>query len=419
MAEDGLLSPLELVLGRPLGIDPGSPALPDDDPRTLPLTVLEESVRKGLERPPCLVLFSGGRDSSGVLAVSVRVARRLGLAPPVPFTLRFPGVAEAEEGEWQEHVVRHLGLGDWVRRDVDDQLDLLGPYATRVLLRHGVVWPPNTFVLSLAAQAAKGGSVLTGSFGDELFAPDPRLLDTQAAHGGGTALRARRLMRIGLSHSPKAVRRRVARWRHVKDHQLPPWLSRDIRPLARSALAAELAEMDLSWDAGIRSAWRRRYTQVVRRVLEMLAEDESVALVMPFADPKFRVAFARFGGSKGFRSRTEAMHALFEGRLPPDVLQRSSKAVFSGVFWNRRSRAFAQDWSGAGLDPRWVDLDALRQVWSWDPASPGRPDFRSAALLQAAWLAAEGHLTPVSPTRRSSPTGSRTTTEGPPTVSAL
>ncbi|MFN2487736.1 MAG: hypothetical protein ABR609_14220, partial [Acidimicrobiia bacterium] len=76
----------------------------------------------------------------------------------------------------------------------------------------------------------------------------------------------------------------------------------------------------------------------------------------------------------------------------------SSKAAFGGVFWNRRSHAFAREWTGGGLDPRLVDTDVLRQIWNWDPEAPERPDFRTAALLQAAWLATEGHVTPVSPT---------------------
>lgn len=400
MAEGDLLTPLELALGRPLGIDLGAPVLPEDDPSLSPLAILEDAVRDGLEHPPCLVMFSGGRDSSGVLALAVRLARDQDLEPPIPFTLRFPGVVESEEGKWQERVIRHLGVADWVRREIDDELDLLGPFATGMLLRHGTVWPPNAFVLSVAAEAAVGGSVLTGSFGDEMFASDTRLVATRAALSGEASLGLRDFLRIGLAHSPMAVRRRVASRRYVKDHHVPPWVSHGLRSRARSAIAEDLAEMDLRWDDDVRSAWRRRYTQMVRRLLEALAVDGGSRLVSPFGDPRFRVAFARLGGVRGFGSRTEAMQALFTELLPPDVLQRSSKALFGGVFWNRRSQVFARDWAGEGLDPRWVDLDVLRRVWSWDPAAPDRPDFRSAALLQAAWLATEGHVTPVSPSSR-------------------
>lgn len=396
MAEDRLLTPLELVLGRPLGIDPDAPALPDIDPHTLPLDIIQDTIRQGLERPPCLVMFSGGRDSSGVLAVAAGVARRLGIEPPIPLTFRFPAVAEAEEDEWQEGVVRHLGLGEWIRHEIDDELDLLGPYATRVLLRHGTIWPPNAFVLSIATEAAEGGSVVTGSFGDEMFHPDPRFVRALAAREEETFTRVRNLLRTGLVRSPRWIRRRVAARRYLKDHHLPPWLSRDLLPEARSAVAGELAEMTDRWDTAIRAAWRGRYTQVVERVLRILAADGDSRLVAPFGDPRFRVAFARLGGAMGFRSRTEAMQALFDGLLPPPLLQRSTKAVFGGVFWNRRSHAFARDWTGRGLDPSLVDTDVLRRLWTWDPEASDRPDFRSAALLQAAWLTAEGHFTPVS-----------------------
>ena len=400
MAEDRLLTPLELVLGGPLGIERDTPPLPDVEPGMTPLAILEDAIRLGLERPPCLVLFSGGRDSSGVLAVATGLARRLGLELPIPLTFRFPGIAGAEEGEWQEQVVRHLALDNWLRHDIDDQLDLLGPYATRVLLKHGIIWPPNAFVLSIATEAAEGGSVVTGSFGDEMFDPVSRLVATRSAAAGESLLGARNLLHMGLVLSPKSVRRRVAGRRYLKEHHLPPWLSQGLLPEARLAVANELADMHLRWDTAIKAAWRRRYTQVVGQVLEMLADDGGSRLVAPFGDPRFRVAFARLGGSRGFRSRTEAMQGLFEGLLPTTLIQRSSKATFGGVFWNRRSLAFARDWTGAGLDPHLVDIEVLRQLWNWDPTGPETPDFRSAALFQAAWLAAKGHVTPVSPARR-------------------
>ncbi|HEY2429742.1 MAG TPA: hypothetical protein VGI06_12480, partial [Acidimicrobiales bacterium] len=60
--------------------DPGAPARSD------PRAALEAAILDGLRRPPCIVAFSGGRDSSAVLAVAVDAARRHGLAPPVPLT---------------------------------------------------------------------------------------------------------------------------------------------------------------------------------------------------------------------------------------------------------------------------------------------------------------------------------------------
>lgn len=400
MAEDFLLTPLELVLGRPLGTDRDALALPEVKPGISALEVIEESLREGLASPPCVVMYSGGRDSSALLAVAVGLARRLGLELPIPFTFRYPGVAEADESQWQEEVIRYLGIEKWERREVGDELDFLGPHAKEVLLRHGNVWPPNAFVMSVAAKAAEGGSVVTGSFGDEMFQPDPQQRRIRAALEKEGLFSGRDLARIGLVVAPRPVRRAVATRRFLKSDHLPPWLSAEVLPSARRAMAGELAEMHLRWDAAIRAAWRNRYTQVVGRVLSLLAADRDARHVAPFGDPRFRVAFAHLGGSGGFRSRTEAMQALFADLLPATLLKRSSKATFGGVFWNRHSLEFARGWDEDGLDRRLVDVGVLRQIWTWDPTARARPDFRSAALFQAAWLAAAGRVTPVSRAQR-------------------
>jgi asparagine synthetase B (glutamine-hydrolysing) len=62
--------------------------------------VLERVLVRSLQRPPCLVAFSGGRDSAGVLAAASHAARRHGLPLPIPATYRFPGAAEVDESEW-------------------------------------------------------------------------------------------------------------------------------------------------------------------------------------------------------------------------------------------------------------------------------------------------------------------------------
>ena len=76
-------------------------------PCPLPVTVptpraaLDEILVQELSQPPCLVSFSGGRDSSVLVAAALDVARRRGLPEPVSFTLRYPGAADAEESVWQ------------------------------------------------------------------------------------------------------------------------------------------------------------------------------------------------------------------------------------------------------------------------------------------------------------------------------
>ena len=70
-----------------------------------------------------------------MLAVATHVARRDGLPEPVPITRVFPQVSESDENEWQEAVVRHLGLADWQRVVIEDELDVIGPIATQHLAR--------------------------------------------------------------------------------------------------------------------------------------------------------------------------------------------------------------------------------------------------------------------------------------------
>src|SRR5438874_582354 len=81
------LTPLEVACGRALDVEVDTPPLPDVD--CDPLTALERACLPALERPPCVVSFSGGLDSSVVLAAAGRAARRAGLAEPIPVTHRF------------------------------------------------------------------------------------------------------------------------------------------------------------------------------------------------------------------------------------------------------------------------------------------------------------------------------------------
>ena len=67
--------------------------------------------------------------------------------------------------------MRHLGLHDWLRIDVTDDLDLVGPVAAPLLRRFGPLWPPNSHFGGLLAAHARGGTFVTGVGGDELFEP--------------------------------------------------------------------------------------------------------------------------------------------------------------------------------------------------------------------------------------------------------
>jgi asparagine synthetase B (glutamine-hydrolysing) len=371
------LSPLEVAGGIVTGTDP----LPRDDVAAeAPAAALEAALLAALSRRPCVVSFSGGRDSSVVLAAATVAARRHGLPLPVPVTLRFPGHEASAESSWQELVVRHLGLDDWIRLDRPD-LDLVGPAARQVLLTHGLLWPFNAHFHGPIFAAARGGSALTGIGGDELFGPS-RWWSVEDVLTRRRRPRARDVLALGLAVSPRRVRRRVTERRLVVPF---PWLRPEPRAELTRRLAAAEADEPLSWRR--RFAWRAaaRYLRVGTAALAALAADDDVDVRHPFLDRGFVRALGALPADARFRVRDDAMRGLFGELLPDPVLARRSKASFDSVFWNDASREFAARWTGAGLDESIVDRDALLREWRSDTPSP-----RTFTLLQSVWLATEG-----------------------------
>jgi asparagine synthetase B (glutamine-hydrolysing) len=372
------LTALEVAAGVPSGGDPHAPSLPPSRPNDTPREALERAIIVALKRPPCLVSFSGGRDSSAVLATAVHAARRNGLRLPIPVTLRFPTAPETDESAWQDRVVGHLGLDDWVRLEFNDELDLVGPIARRVLQSHGLVWPSNAHFHVPILEAATGGSLLTGIDGDVLFG-GWRWVRAASVLAGSARPEPRDALRIGLALAPTPLRRLVERRRARVGL---PWL----RPLAARALgrswAMEAAQEPLRWDARVRWWASRRYLRVNLWTFDLLAGDADAHVVHPLADPEFLTAVSRAGGRSGWGDRTQIMRMLFGDLLPEEVLTRVSKAVFDQVFWSSSSRSLIEHWQGEGVDPELVDPAALYLAWS----SP-RPPALTSSLLQAAWLA--------------------------------
>src|SRR5690242_14000691 len=100
-----------------------------------PVEALRDIVRKALLAPPCFITFSGGRDSSAMLALASQVAEHEGLPAPIALTAEFPGAAQSVEREWQELVIRSVKVLEWIRRSYGDELDLIGPVATDLMRR--------------------------------------------------------------------------------------------------------------------------------------------------------------------------------------------------------------------------------------------------------------------------------------------
>jgi asparagine synthetase B (glutamine-hydrolysing) len=388
------LSPLELACGLVLGVDPPSGA-----PRRAracsesPRSALERAILPGLRRPPCLVSFSGGRDSSLVLAAATQLARREGLPDPIPVTNRIRGAVLADESHWQEALVRHLRLVAWERCEHTDELDAVGPYAQRVMRRHGLLWPFNVHFHLPLLDRAGGGSLLTGIGGDELFGAAARTRLAAVLTGSAPARRADALRVAGLL-APAGLRERVL----ARRHPVPfPWL----RPPAQYALARALAATDAREPQGVRSRlrfWHRlRSLRIGAASMDLLARDNDVRLLHPLSDDAVWNAFGRAARPHGFRDRTDGMRRLFGDLLPDDLLTRPDKATFDEAFWTGSAEAFARDWAGDGVPLAVVDPHALRRHWS----SPA-PRAQSFTLLQAAWLASEARVTSAGPAHRAS-----------------
>lgn len=379
------LTPLETASGFIFGEDPQTPDLPTEEPRA-PVVVFESVVRDALRRSPCGVAFSGGRDSSAVLAAAVVVARREGLPLPVPITLRFPESAESDETSWQEEVIRHFGLEDWIRVEIRAELDCVGPVATTALERHGLYWPANAHSLIPQMELVKGGSLLTGNGGDIALEPPPWATRPLAVLGRESRPTPRDILRFGFALSPPRLR--LAALRRREWEPLPcPWLQPEALRAVEDLSRVEAARQPMRLNKRLSWAWRLRPIQLGLAALDSFAADLDVKLVQPFHSPSFLASLARTARTFRLADRTQAMHMLFSDSLPHAVRARATKAAFTDVFWNRHSRAFAGDWDGEGADPALVKVGVLRDLWR---SPEGREHFRSCTQLQASWLASDG-----------------------------
>ena len=371
------LTPLEVASGLVLGVGPDRLPRRRRGRYETPLEALEAVVRPALERPPCLVSFSGGRDSSAVLAVAASVARREGLPLPVPATNHFPEVPTADETDWQEKVVRALRLDDWLRLEFGDELDCVGPVAGAVLLRHGLIWPCNAHFHTPLLEAADGGSLLTGIGGDEAFGSSRRRRAALVLTGKVRPVR-RDALRVAFGLAPQALRRRVVR----RDAPRDAWL----RPAAQAWIAREWAQFasgePLRWRAHVSWLSRLRYLDIGLGSLDLLASDEDVRLVHPFASTRFLEALA--ASPPPDADRTSSLRAVVGSLLPEDVLERSTKSSFDGAFFSTHSRAFAASWAGEGADAEIVAVERLAEHWRSE-----RPVGRTFTQLQASWLATQ------------------------------
>lgn len=374
------LSRWELATGLALGGERGPDPPVDVSGCANPRAALEAAMLEPLSLSPCVVSFSGGRDSSAVLAVATHVARRQGLPDPVPVTLRFPGVASTDESRWQELVIGHLGLRDWERISIGDELDLLGPVARAALLTHGLLWPPNSYFHVPILERAVGGALLTGVDGDGLLG-GWRWHRTQAVLSRRVRPEARDPARVALALSPPRVRQR---WMRPSVLRVVPWIRNGARPKLEALVRTDAAREPRRWDRRIAYYRRRRYLALTARSLELLGASRRVAVSHPLLAPEFLSSVARDGAASGYGDRTSTMLALFRDVLPRELLTRRGKGEFGRALWRHEARAFTDGWDRRGVDTELVDPDRLREAWAAE-----NPLFGTITLLHEAWLAAQ------------------------------
>ncbi len=338
---------------------------------------------QALRRPPCLVSFSGGLDSSALLALAVHVARREGLPDPVPATLVFPSSQAADEHAWQERVLDRLGVAEHRRFEFTDELDAVGPVAAPVLRRHGLIWPFNLHFHVPIIESAAGGAVVTGFGGDELGRASSSLWAERAVAArriGGP----RELARVAYALAPGPVKwlREYARGEDYLEGF--GFLTEEGRTQLRRRLASEYT-IPFGFGRVLRDyLWRSRYFRICRANFQAVADDHDVRMFHPFCEPTVLQALPEGGRFAGMLDRRHIVGELFGDLLPREVVERTSKAVFDDPLWTPTALRFAEEWSGAGLDAQLVDPEAVRRSW----LGPDRSTM-STTMLQAAWLADE------------------------------
>jgi asparagine synthase (glutamine-hydrolysing) len=348
---------------------------------------LIDVIEQMLDDAPCYVMFSGGCDSSLVLAAALAACRRAGHSDPIPVTFRVAAAPATHEHEFQERVVAHLALHD--RIVVELQADMLGQTATRALLQHGMVWPAPLLCQTPMLEQLDPGLVLSGEGGDEILGP------RRVTPALAVARRVRRERRTTWSElhlavsalCPRAVRRPTV-VADITESYPTPWLSNELRQQLVERLV-ELYEAEPVPPAryppySLGLPWVRDAHENIRAFHVAYG----LRWKAPLHDPSFLGSLCGTVAWHEYRGRTTLLRRYFSSLLPDEIIERRSKAVFNDAYFAAETRAFARRWDGAGV-PDGVDGLWLKEHWT--NASPIHGG--TALLLHYAWLASEDEMT--------------------------
>ncbi|HEY4120238.1 MAG TPA: asparagine synthase-related protein [Byssovorax sp.] len=306
----------------------------------------DEAVRARLRSArPIAANFSGGLDSTSIVASARRLAEREGARAVVAYRACFPDV-EGDETGYASAAADHLGI-DMHQIYPLEMLEAHRPSVERGSLDH--LFLPGSVMLELLIAAGRQGSdagvFLTGMGGDQLLRPTDeeelwhlgvlRLADARAEAGSAARLASLALRRAARSVVPMRVR--LAR--HTRSRASGLW----------EAIAPELraAFLNVRTDEIDEAAALPAPDRVQRAMAAPLLDDHNIGWVLslaeaaaahfgvehrhPFLDRRVvelllavphRLRHAR-GVSKGI------LRTAMQGDLPPVLLRRPDKMSFN------------------------------------------------------------------------------------------
>jgi len=353
---------------------------------------------------PVLVFFSGGIDSSSVLATAVDVARDLGVDPPHPTSMVF------EKTESDERHFRRAFFETHPLTPIEVRPGVMDGEEYRAQAKRRLVLPdmPSEFIgrpLFRRAQQMGARVGLTGAGGDFLFGG--------STHAYADLLRRGRLI--------SAAARYIRDWRTTDSGWMPeaflvsglwPLLPRPVRSLLRRPARRLLRISDApscvrlprparaavpdpppgvshaSWEIcwSLRSGW----TSVFIESGERGAAEDGVEPRHPLWDPAL-ITFALSLPERQRRRNGTMKYVLRRAaRLPEAIARRDNKADFGHViedaFEALGGRQFFETLAIA--EAGWVDPDPACRGYDHIRTHSALTDPRSAALLPRLWMLA-------------------------------